>query len=113
MAIPRELRQVAPGRRGEVPAHLNRDGVVATAVDEQGRDAEREPAGGRGCPEAVGHPSGRPADELLDHPATDDAHWGHVNSVVSRAADGAMTVSTAPLPALDDELGALLGPGGH
>jgi succinate dehydrogenase / fumarate reductase flavoprotein subunit len=50
----------------------------------------------------------RGAHSRLDHPATDEAHWGGVNSVVARAADGTMTVSTTPLPAMSHELGALL-----
>jgi succinate dehydrogenase / fumarate reductase flavoprotein subunit len=50
----------------------------------------------------------RGAHSRLDHPATDETHWGGLNSVVARAADGTMTVSTTPLPAMSDELGALL-----
>ena len=55
----------------------------------------------------------RGAHSRLDHPGTDDARWGGVNSVVARAADGSMSVTTTPLPAMPDELRSLLGPGGH
>ena len=55
----------------------------------------------------------RGAHSRLDHPTTDDANWGGVNSVVARAADGAMTVTTAPLPPMTDALRGLLGPAGH
>ena len=55
----------------------------------------------------------RGAHSRLDHPATDDATWGGVNSVVARGADGAMTVRTTPLPAMTDELRGLLGPSDH
>jgi succinate dehydrogenase / fumarate reductase flavoprotein subunit len=51
----------------------------------------------------------RGAHSRLDYPATDDARWGTVNCVVSKAADGTMDVRTAPLPAMPDELRALLG----
>jgi succinate dehydrogenase / fumarate reductase flavoprotein subunit len=51
----------------------------------------------------------RGAHSRLDHPATDDARWGGVNSVVARAADGAMLVTTTPLPAMTEELRSLLG----
>jgi succinate dehydrogenase flavoprotein subunit len=50
----------------------------------------------------------RGAHSRLDHPATDDATWGGVNSLVCRGPEG-MTVTTAPLPAMTDELHALLG----
>jgi succinate dehydrogenase / fumarate reductase flavoprotein subunit len=53
----------------------------------------------------------RGAHSRLDHPATDDARWGGVNSVVGRGPDGAMAVTTSQLPALPDELKALLGSG--
>jgi succinate dehydrogenase / fumarate reductase flavoprotein subunit len=53
----------------------------------------------------------RGAHSRLDHPATDDARWGGVNSVVARGPDGAMAVTTSQLPALPDELKALLGSG--
>ncbi len=55
----------------------------------------------------------RGAHSRLDHPATDDATWGGVNSVVARGADGAMTVRTTPLLAMTDELRSLLGPSDH
>ena len=51
----------------------------------------------------------RGAHSRLDFPVTDDAAWGHQNSVVARGADGAMTVTTAPLPTMPDELRGLLG----
>jgi len=54
----------------------------------------------------------RGAHSRLDHPATDDATWGARNIAVSRAADGSMAVRTVPLPAMTDELRALLD-GGH
>jgi succinate dehydrogenase / fumarate reductase flavoprotein subunit len=50
----------------------------------------------------------RGAHSRLDHPATDEATWGGVNSVVSRAPDGSMAVATTPLPTLPDDLRALL-----
>ncbi len=55
----------------------------------------------------------RGAHSRLDHPDTDDARWGTVNSVVARAADGAMSVATRPLPTMSDELRSLLGPSTH
>jgi succinate dehydrogenase / fumarate reductase flavoprotein subunit len=51
----------------------------------------------------------RGAHSRLDFPATDDEQWGKVNCVVSRGADGTMDVRTEPLPAMPDELRALLG----
>jgi succinate dehydrogenase / fumarate reductase flavoprotein subunit len=51
----------------------------------------------------------RGAHSRLDHPATDDAKWGSVNVVACRGAEGGMTVTTAVLPAMSDELRALLG----
>jgi succinate dehydrogenase / fumarate reductase flavoprotein subunit len=54
----------------------------------------------------------RGAHSRLDHPATDDVRWGGVNSVVAKGSDGAMTVTTTPLPEMTDELRELLG-GGH
>ncbi len=51
----------------------------------------------------------RGAHSRLDFPVTDDAAWGHQNSVVARGADGAMTVTAAPLPSMPDELRGLLG----
>jgi succinate dehydrogenase / fumarate reductase flavoprotein subunit len=50
----------------------------------------------------------RGAHSRLDHPETDDAHWGDRNGVVSRAPDGTMKVYTTPLPAMPDELQGLL-----
>ncbi len=55
----------------------------------------------------------RGAHSRLDYPATDDAKWGGVNTVVARSPDGAMTVATAPLPPMTDELQSLLGSSGH
>jgi succinate dehydrogenase / fumarate reductase, flavoprotein subunit len=55
----------------------------------------------------------RGAHSRLDHPATDDAHWGGVNVVVARGTDGTMTVTTSPLPAMTDELQRLLDPSDH
>jgi succinate dehydrogenase / fumarate reductase flavoprotein subunit len=55
----------------------------------------------------------RGAHSRIDYPATDDATWGHVNTVVSRGADGAMTVTTTALPAMSDELRSLLGSSDH
>jgi succinate dehydrogenase / fumarate reductase flavoprotein subunit len=54
----------------------------------------------------------RGAHSRLDFPATDDATWGTVNVVAARNGDGEMTVATAPLPAMGDELRSLLG-GAH
>ncbi len=51
----------------------------------------------------------RGAHSRLDFPATDDARWGHLNSVISRAPDGAMSTTTTPLPGMPDALRALLG----
>jgi succinate dehydrogenase / fumarate reductase flavoprotein subunit len=51
----------------------------------------------------------RGAHSRLDFPAADDERWGGVNSVVSRAENGAMRVDTAALPKLPEELHALLG----
>jgi succinate dehydrogenase / fumarate reductase flavoprotein subunit len=51
----------------------------------------------------------RGAHSRLDFPATDDAKWGHVNSVVSKAPNGAMRVATAALPKRSGELDELLG----
>jgi succinate dehydrogenase / fumarate reductase flavoprotein subunit len=50
----------------------------------------------------------RGAHSRLDFPDTDDDVWGQRNSVVARDGDGRMTVSTAPLPDMDDELRGLL-----
>jgi succinate dehydrogenase / fumarate reductase flavoprotein subunit len=55
----------------------------------------------------------RGAHSRLDYPATDDTRWNAVNSVISRAADGAMAVATAPLPPMTDELRGLLRSGDH
>ena len=54
----------------------------------------------------------RGAHSRLDFPGTDDDAWGRRNSVVRRAADGSMEVATTDLPAMPDELRALLG-GAH
>ena len=55
----------------------------------------------------------RGAHSRLDFPATDDATWGGVNSVVAKDANGTMTVTTAALPAMPDELRGLLGSSDH
>ena len=55
----------------------------------------------------------RGAHSRLDYPATDDAHWGSLNTVVSRDLDGSMTVTTAALPPMPDELRGLLRSGDH
>jgi succinate dehydrogenase / fumarate reductase flavoprotein subunit len=55
----------------------------------------------------------RGAHSRLDHPATDDATWGHVNNVVARGIDGSMTVTTTPLRPMSDELRSLLGSSDH
>jgi succinate dehydrogenase / fumarate reductase flavoprotein subunit len=54
----------------------------------------------------------RGAHSRLDFPGPDDDAWGRRNSVVRRAADGSMEVATTDLPAMPDELRALLG-GAH
>jgi succinate dehydrogenase / fumarate reductase flavoprotein subunit len=51
----------------------------------------------------------RGAQSRLDYPASDDATWSGLNSVVARAADGTMSVSATPLPQMSDELRSLLG----
>ena len=51
----------------------------------------------------------RGAHSRLDFPATDDTTWGHLNSVVARGTDGTMTVTSAPLPTMADDLRGLLG----
>jgi succinate dehydrogenase / fumarate reductase flavoprotein subunit len=51
----------------------------------------------------------RGAHSRLDFPTTDDATWGTVNVVAARNGEGEMTVTTAPLPAMSDELRSLLG----
>ena len=51
----------------------------------------------------------RGAHSRLDFPATDDTTWGTRNVVAARNGDGEMTVTTAPLPAMGDELRSLLG----
>ena len=55
----------------------------------------------------------RGAHSRLDHPATDDANWSGVNSVIFRGKDGAMSVGTTPLPAMTPELRSLLGASDH
>jgi succinate dehydrogenase / fumarate reductase flavoprotein subunit len=55
----------------------------------------------------------RGAHSRLDYPTTVDAEWGAINSVIARGPDGAMTVSTAPLPTMSDELRSLLGSSDH
>jgi succinate dehydrogenase / fumarate reductase flavoprotein subunit len=51
----------------------------------------------------------RGAHSRLDHPETDEAGWGDRNSVVRRRPDGSMEVATATLPAMPDDLRALVG----
>ena len=51
----------------------------------------------------------RGAHSRLDYPATDDAKWNGLNSVVARTADGSMSVKASPLPQMPDELRSLLG----
>ena len=51
----------------------------------------------------------RGAHSRLDYPASDDATWSHLNSVVARATDGTMSITATPLPAMPDELRSLLG----
>ena len=55
----------------------------------------------------------RGAHSRLDFPATDDGAWGQVNVAVGRGADGSMTVTTTPLPAMSDQLRSLLGSSAH
>jgi succinate dehydrogenase / fumarate reductase flavoprotein subunit len=55
----------------------------------------------------------RGAHSRLDYPGTDDSTWGTVNSIVSRSADGSMTVGIMPHPALTDEQRGLLGASDH
>ncbi len=55
----------------------------------------------------------RGAHSRIDHPATDDGAWAHLNIVAARGADGSMTVTTTPLPEMPDELRALLGSSDH
>jgi len=62
---------------------------------------------------ALGRTESRGAHSRLDHPVTDEATWGGVNNVVCRAPDGQMQVTTAPLPAMTDELRGLLGSSDH
>jgi succinate dehydrogenase / fumarate reductase flavoprotein subunit len=50
----------------------------------------------------------RGAHSRLDYPDPDDNGWRGRNSVVAKGPDGTMTVSTTPLPAMPDELNALL-----
>ncbi len=51
----------------------------------------------------------RGAHSRLDHPDTDQPGWGGRNGVVRRSADGSMEVATTTLPAMPDDLRALLG----
>jgi succinate dehydrogenase / fumarate reductase flavoprotein subunit len=50
----------------------------------------------------------RGAHSRLDYPATDDRTWGDRNSVVARAEDGSMRVTTAAIPTMRSELDELL-----
>jgi len=50
----------------------------------------------------------RGAHSRLDFPDTDDAVWGHRNSVIAKGDDGRMSVHTAPVPDMDPELRTLL-----
>ncbi len=54
----------------------------------------------------------RGAHSRLDYPDTDDKKWSGLNSVVTRGADGSMSVKASPLPRMTDELRSLLG-GAH
>jgi succinate dehydrogenase / fumarate reductase flavoprotein subunit len=54
----------------------------------------------------------RGAHSRLDYPETDQAGWGGRNGVVRRRPDGSMEATTSALPAMSDELQALLG-GSH
>ena len=54
----------------------------------------------------------RGAHSRLDYPDTDDKKWSGLNSVVTRNADGSMSVKASPLPQMTDELRSLLG-GAH
>jgi succinate dehydrogenase / fumarate reductase, flavoprotein subunit len=51
----------------------------------------------------------RGAHSRLDFPETDQAGWGGRNGVVRRRQDGSMDVATTTLPAMPNELQALLG----
>jgi succinate dehydrogenase / fumarate reductase flavoprotein subunit len=51
----------------------------------------------------------RGAHSRLDYPEPDEEHWGKLNSVVRRRADGPMEVTTASRPPIPDDLRALLG----
>jgi succinate dehydrogenase / fumarate reductase flavoprotein subunit len=55
----------------------------------------------------------RGAHSRLDYPASDDDHWGKVNSVIARSPDGTMAVTTTPLLAMTDELRSLLRSSDH
>ncbi len=59
--------------------------------------ADRSPR--RSTRSALQRTESRGAHSRLDHPATDDATWGGVNSVVARAADGAMARHDRATPA--------------
>ena len=54
----------------------------------------------------------RGAHSRIDYPDTNDAKWGHVNSVVAKGKNGRMTVRNSPLAAIPDDLRGLLG-GAH
>jgi len=51
----------------------------------------------------------RGAHSRIDYSQTDDASWGHRNSVVRRRKDGSMEVATTRLPQMAGELETLLG----
>jgi succinate dehydrogenase / fumarate reductase flavoprotein subunit len=55
----------------------------------------------------------RGAHSRLDHPATDDKRWGHLNIAVAKAADGTMSVTRTKLPPMTDDQLAMLGASGH
>jgi succinate dehydrogenase flavoprotein subunit len=55
----------------------------------------------------------RGAHSRIDHPATDDKRWGHLNIAVAKAADGTMSVKRTKLPPMTEDQLALLGASGH
>ncbi len=52
----------------------------------------------------------RGAHSRLDFPETDEGGWAGRNSVVRRADDGSMAITTTSLPDMTEELRSLLGP---
>ena len=65
----------------------------------RGHHPQRQPADARAAGRTAGSTSRRPTTTA----------WGHRNSVISKAPDGAMTATTAPLPGMPDALRDLLG----